>query len=104
MFVFLNYLYFKTPLASILIASNYANSKNEIKENPKLFKYIQIIINQSNKLNQHIEKILYVAKTDSNQIVLEKTKVDITKLSVNEQEHHANVNYAQTRLHPRVYY
>jgi two-component system phosphate regulon sensor histidine kinase PhoR len=69
---------FKTPLASILIASNYANSQNEIKENPKLSKYIQIIINQSNKLNQHIEKILYVAKTDSNQIVLEKTKVDVT--------------------------
>ena len=38
---------------------------------------MQIIINQSNKLNQHIEKILYVAKTDSNQIALEKTKVDV---------------------------
>ena len=69
---------FKTPLASILIASNYANTQNEIKDNPKLSKYIQIIINQSNKLNQHIEKILYVAKTDSNQIVLEKTKVDVS--------------------------
>lgn len=71
---------FKTPLASILIASNYANSQNEIKENPKLSKYIQIIINQSNKLNQHIEKILYVAKTDSNQIVLEKSKVDVNAI------------------------
>jgi len=68
---------FKTPLASILIASNYANSQKEIQDNPKLSKYMQIIINQSNKLNQHIEKILYVAKTDSNQIVLEKTKVDV---------------------------
>lgn len=68
---------FKTPLASILIASNYANSQNEIKDNPKLSKYMQIIINQTNKLNQHIEKILYVAKTDSNQIILEKTKVDL---------------------------
>ena len=71
---------FKTPLASILIASNYANSQNEIKDNSKLSKYIQIIINQSNKLNQHIEKILYVAKTDSNQVVLEKSKVDINTL------------------------
>jgi two-component system phosphate regulon sensor histidine kinase PhoR len=71
---------FKTPLASILIASNYANSQNEIKDNPKLSKYIQIIINQSNKLNQHIEKILYVAKTDSNQIVLEKSKVDVNAI------------------------
>jgi len=68
---------FKTPLASILIASNYANSQSEIKNNQKLSKYMQIIINQSNKLNQHIEKILYVAKTDSNQIVLEKTKVEL---------------------------
>lgn len=41
---------------------------------------MQIIINQSNKLNQHIEKILYVAKTDSNQIVLEKTKVDVNSV------------------------
>ena len=71
---------FKTPLASILIASNYAHSQEEIKDNPKLSKYMQIIINQSNKLNQHIEKILYVAKTDSNQIVLEKKKVDFTSL------------------------
>jgi two-component system, OmpR family, phosphate regulon sensor histidine kinase PhoR len=70
---------FKTPLSSILIASNFANSQNEIKDNPKLSKYVQIIINQSNKLNQHIEKILYVAKTDSNQILLEKSTVDLEK-------------------------
>lgn len=41
---------------------------------------MQIIINQSNKLNQHIEKILYVAKTESKQIVLDKTKVDVKVL------------------------
>lgn len=70
---------FKTPLSSILIASNFANSQNEIKDNPKLSKYVQIIINQSNKLNQHIEKILYVAKTESNQILLEKSTVDLEK-------------------------
>ena len=41
---------------------------------------MQIIINQSNKLNQHIEKILYVAKTESKQIELEKSKVDLKVL------------------------
>ena len=71
---------FKTPLASILIASNYANTQKEIIDNPKLTKYMQIIINQSNKLNQHIEKILYVAKTESKQIELEKSKVDLKVL------------------------
>jgi two-component system phosphate regulon sensor histidine kinase PhoR len=68
---------FKTPLSSILIASNYANSREEIKNNPKLAKYIQIIINQSNKLNQHIERILTVAKSDAKWIQLERKPVAI---------------------------
>ncbi len=70
---------FKTPLSSILIASNFANSQKEIKENAKLSKYVQIIIEQSNKLNQHIEQILSLAKTDSHQIQLQKTEVDLYK-------------------------
>lgn len=68
---------FKTPLASILIASNYVKQQNEIKGNPKLSKYNQIIVNQTNKLNEHIEKILYVAKTESKQMLIDKTKFEI---------------------------
>jgi two-component system phosphate regulon sensor histidine kinase PhoR len=65
---------FKTPLSSILIASNYAARQEVIEMNPKLKKYLQIIIEQSNKLNQHIERILSVARTDANFIALEKKK------------------------------
>ena len=68
---------FKTPLASILIASNYVKEQTEIKENSKLKKYNQIIINQTNKLNEHIEKILYVAKTESKQMLIDKTKFEL---------------------------
>ncbi len=68
---------FKTPLASILIASNYVKQQNEIKENPKLSKYNQIIVNQTNKLNEHIEKILYVAKTESKQMLIDKSKFEL---------------------------
>lgn len=68
---------FKTPISSILIASNYANKQQEILNNPKLSKYVQIIIEQSNKLNQHIEKILNIAKSDSNSMVLEKSKFNL---------------------------
>ncbi|WP_445721553.1 sensor histidine kinase [Flavobacterium sp.] len=71
---------FKTPLASILIASNYANSQQEIKDSPKLSKYIAIIIAQSQKLNEHIEQILSLAKTDSHNIELNKTKVDLNNI------------------------
>ena len=68
---------FKTPLASILIASNYVKEQNEIKDNPKLKKYNQIVVNQTNKLNEHIEKILYVAKTESKQMLIDKTNFEL---------------------------
>ncbi|MBL7867805.1 MAG: HAMP domain-containing histidine kinase [Flavobacterium lindanitolerans] len=68
---------FKTPISSILIASNYAKSQEEITKNPKLSKYVQIIIEQSNKLNQHIEKILHIAKSDSHMLELEKTRFNM---------------------------
>lgn len=68
---------FKTPLSSILIASNYAAKQQEIEANPKLNKYLGIIIEQSNKLNHHIERILNVAKSDSNFIGLEKKRFNV---------------------------
>lgn len=71
---------FKTPLSSILIASNYAVKQEEIEANPKLNKYLKIIIEQSNKLNQHIERILNVAKSDSNLIGLEKKELNIAEV------------------------
>ena len=68
---------FKTPISSILIASNYASNQEEIMKNAKLSKYMKIIIEQSNKLNQHIEKILHIAKSDSSSMILEKTKFNL---------------------------
>jgi len=77
---------FKTPISSILIASNYASGQTEIKENPKLSKYMQLIIEQSNKLNQHIEKILHIAKSDTNSMVLEKSKFNLLDTISNARE------------------
>lgn len=66
---------FKTPLASVLIASDYARSQPEIQNNQKLSKYMDIIIKQSQKLNHHIERILTVAKGDAKWIELERKPV-----------------------------
>ena len=68
---------FKTPLSSILIASTYCKEQSEIKNNSKLARYNQIIIEQSQKLNQHVERILYVAKTESKQMTIEKTPIKL---------------------------
>lgn len=70
---------FKTPLSSILIASNYAVKQEAIETNPKLSRYLKIIIEQSNKLNQHIERILSVAKTESGLVALEKKEFNIVE-------------------------
>ena len=66
---------FKTPLSSILIASKYLSEQNPIKDDKKLHTYTEIIINQSNKLNHHIEKILSVAKSDYVPLELKKETV-----------------------------
>lgn len=68
---------FKTPLSSILIASNYLIKQNPILQDEKLEKYTHIIIDQSNKLNQHIEKILAVAKSDNAPLVLNKIQLNV---------------------------
>jgi two-component system, OmpR family, phosphate regulon sensor histidine kinase PhoR len=71
---------FKTPLSSILIASNYLKNQKEILDDEKLYNYTNIIINQSNKLNNHIEKVLTIAKTDSSEMILDKKNVAIVPI------------------------
>lgn len=66
---------FKTPLSSILIASKYLIEQNPIKEDKKLHTYTDIIINQSNKLNHHIEKILNISKSDYAPLELKKETI-----------------------------
>jgi two-component system phosphate regulon sensor histidine kinase PhoR len=68
---------FKTPLSSILIASNYLIKQTPILQDKKLEKYTHIIIDQSNKLNQHIEKILTVAKSDHAPLVVNKNQLNV---------------------------
>ena len=68
---------FKTPLSSILIASNYLAKQDKIKSDEKLHNYTNIIISQSDKLNYHIEKILNVAKSDNSPLVLNKKSIAI---------------------------
>lgn len=66
---------FKTPLSSILIASKYLIEQSPIKDDKKLFTYTDIIINQSNKLNGHIEKILNISKSEYTPLELKKENI-----------------------------
>lgn len=66
---------FKTPLSSILLASEALTKHNIIQENPKLRTYTSIITNQSYKLNNHIEKILNIARHDASGLLLKPQKI-----------------------------
>ncbi|MDO9376854.1 MAG: HAMP domain-containing sensor histidine kinase [Ferruginibacter sp.] len=71
---------FKTPLSSILIASNYLAQQPAIVNDPKLEKYTSLIIGQSKKLDGHVEKVLNLAKNDVRPLKLEKAEVDISEI------------------------
>lgn len=71
---------FKTPLSSILIASNFLAQQQAIIDDPKLEKYTSLIIGQSKKLDGHVEKVLNLAKNDVRPLKLEKTGVDIAEI------------------------
>jgi len=88
---------FKTPLSSILIASNYLIQQKPIKDDNKLHNYTDIIINQSKKLNQHIEKILTVAKSDYSPLELNKETVAIVPIIENAIEN-IKLKYPDTSI------
>lgn len=66
---------FKTPLSSILLASEALTKQELVKENPKLKTYTSIITDQSYKLNNHIEKILNIARNDASGLSLKLQKI-----------------------------
>lgn len=71
---------FKTPLSSILIASNYLAKQEKIHRDEKLVKYAEIIIQQSEKLNTHIEKILNIARSDDAPLLLQKQELSVVPI------------------------
>ena len=77
---------FKTPLSSILIASNFLRNQKPIYNDKKLFKYNQIIIDQGEKLNNHVEKILSMSKNDFEPFTMNLVTLDILKIINNTAE------------------
>jgi two-component system, OmpR family, phosphate regulon sensor histidine kinase PhoR len=66
---------FKTPLSSILIAANYLKKQPLMASEEKLGKYSAIIAEQALKLNNHVENILNIAKTDEGPLQLNKQNI-----------------------------
>lgn len=76
---------FKTPLSSILLASNYLEKKTQSPEHQKLNAYSKIIVDQSLQLNKHIENLLTMAKSEHGGMQICVERIRFTDL-LNEVE------------------
>lgn len=68
---------FKTPIASIQIATDYFLHHNQIKENSRLLQYSKIIREQNLRLNEHIERLLQLARFENNGYNLKLEPIEI---------------------------
>jgi len=88
---------FKTHISSIKIAANVLSDAPVVEENQRLQKYAQIIIDQNERLNAQVEKVLNLARLekenftltlqDFDAIALLKTIVASEDLKINEEGH-----------------
>ncbi len=70
---------FKTPISSIKVSSDVLLGNKNIIENQRLHKYATIIKQQNERLNQHVEKVLSIAKLDDSHFKLNLEEVDLNE-------------------------
>jgi two-component system phosphate regulon sensor histidine kinase PhoR len=70
---------FKTPISSIKIASDFLSNDEYLKNDNRLNRYIQIIREQNQRLNDQVEKVLNVARLEKDSIELKKEIFEINK-------------------------
>lgn len=71
---------FKTPLATMKIASEVLKNPNIVNNPQRLLNYASIIGNETNHLTQQVERVLQMAKTGSNQIELSKEHFNLKNM------------------------
>jgi two-component system phosphate regulon sensor histidine kinase PhoR len=61
---------FKTPLSSIQVSAEVFLNDHSVVNSPRLIRYAKIIKEQSNRLNDQVERVLQIADLQKGQIVL----------------------------------
>lgn len=88
---------FKTPLSSILIASRFLQKNYNNAENPRAFKYSEMITQQALKLNNHVEKVLNLAKSENEALKLNLQKIQVISL-ISEVIETMSMKYPEARI------
>ena len=71
---------FKTPISSINISADVIMNPDIINDPERLFTYGSVIKQENNRLNQQVDKVLQIARIESQSFHLNKTEVDLNTL------------------------
>jgi len=71
---------FKTPISSINISADVIMDPNIINDPARLFTYGSVIKQENNRLNQQVDKVLQIARIESQSFHLKKEQVDLNSL------------------------
>lgn len=71
---------FKTPLTSIQLSSDYLSKQPAIMDDERLQRYTELIRSQYQRLNTQVEKLLNIARLESNEFKLKREKIDMHQL------------------------
>lgn len=77
---------FKTPISTIKIAADVFLNNDKINKDHRLNRYAQIINEQSNRLNNQIEKVLEVSRLEKNIVDLHKVPINLNDLLLSVTE------------------
>ena len=71
---------FKTPIFSISLASKALRNASEIRESPKIKKYLNLIDDENQRLKSQVNKVLQMAMIDAGESRLNKEELDLHTL------------------------
>ena len=71
---------FKTPIATISLATDSINSPRVLNHPDKVKRFINIIKQENKRMNDQVEKVLQMAKLDKNKLKLNLEEVDLNEV------------------------
>lgn len=77
---------FKTPIASIALASKVLKKSPTAGHSKEELSYLQLITNESKRLENQVDSILQMAMLDSGNFILDKTRVNLHELILKVSE------------------
>lgn len=88
---------FKTPISTISVALESIKDFKVIEDKEKTKSYLNLSINQLQKLNVMVEKLLETATLDGNNLELQKQSIDMVELITLLIERH-NINTSENKI------